>query len=363
MTIYKIDPFDISLKREITMAKPIWKDYFVNLGAFDSVIYRIKADGIDNAIYTGKAYKRPGETNISIRINEICADFLSNGLPNLSQAEFTLLAFPLTFHVQIFISTTPGEDPDWEDVESVSFINDWSYDYGYIPESMGMAFPISHNIDKRQWVVYTAYNASSIVATIKYGNGSTSEVIIPVEITADFNADFNNDFARSARSAGSGTAVFRLTDWEDAVSITIGNHTFNVVTECKEWALYYTNAYGGWDSLLIEGNAAETDNLERFTRMMEYDNNAIQNRGKVNFANEITKTYQFHTGWLNDEQSSRMHHLVNSTDVYLLNIPSGEMLPVNILDSACEYKTFKGNGNRLVNYDINVEVAQNRIRR
>ena len=145
--------------------------------------------------------------------------------------------------------------------------------------------------------------------------------------------------------------------------MTIGNSTFKVVTECAEYALYYVNAYGGWDCLLIEGNTLEADTLTRYTREIVYDNNDIQNRGVQNYVNEITKGFTFQTGLLKDDQGKRMHHLINSTDVYLYDIANGQMIPVNVSVNTCEYKTFKNQGNRFAQYTIQVEVAQNRIRR
>jgi len=338
-------------------AVPIWKDYFVNLGTGNSVQYRITLADTGEVIYSGKAFKRPGETNISARVNDICADYLVNVLPTLSQAEFTLLSLPLTFNVQTLSGST------WTTKASPQFINDWSYDYGYNPATMGMSFPINGRIDSRMPIVWTGLNVSQINATIRFTNGNTAQVIIPIAISDDFNSDFNNDFSQSVRTAGSGTAVFLLDDWDNVAGITIGNATFQVVTECAKYALYYVNAHGGWDCFLIEGNTLEADTLKRYTREMVYDNQDIQNRGIQNYVNEITKGFTFHTGWLLDDQGERMHHLINSTDVYMYDIANEEMIPVIIPSTSCEYRTYKNQGNRLVNYTIEVQVAQNRIRR
>ena len=337
------------------MANPIWKDYYVNLGTADSTQFRILVG--ENVIYTGKAHKRPGQANNQIRINDICADYLLNVLPSLEQTTFTGANQPLTFIVQTLSGNT------WSTKTTVSFDNNWSYDYDYNPATMGMAFPVNNRIDIRQWVVFTAYNASTITATIRLSNGSSFDVIIPVEISDDFNDDFNMDFSQSVRAAQTGTAVFDLSQWGDVESITIGNKTFKVVNTCSRYALYYVNAYGGWDSLLIEGNHSEMDNLTRHMRETEYDNRNVQNRGTHNYVNEIVKTLTLHTSWLSDDESSRMHHLLNSTNVYLGDIRSGAMIPVVLTDTQTDYKTYKGNGGRLVNYSINVTIAQERIRR
>lgn len=339
------------------MAIPIWKDKFVTLGAAEAVQYRITLADTGEVIYSGKAYRRPGETNAVARVNDVCADWLENVLPNLSQAEFTQLSLPVSFNVQ----TLSGSS--WTTRESVQFLNDWSYDYGYDPAVMGMSFPVNGLIDSRMPLVWTGLNVSQVTMTIRYGNGTTAQVIVPVAISDDFNADFNDDFSQSVRSAGSGTAVFLLDDWDDVESVTIGSSTFKVVTDCAKYALYYVNAYGGWDCLCILGNSVEADELKRYTMEVDYDNRDIRNRGIRNYVNEVTKGFTLHTGWLLDDQGERMHHLINSTNVYLYDIANGEMIPVIVTDNTCEYRTYKNQGNRLVDYTIRVEVAQHRERR
>lgn len=336
---------------------PIWKDYFVTLGSSDSYQYRILLSDTDEVIYSGKAHKRPGDDSVKVRINDVCADYFQNVLPTLSQAEFTDLTLPLGFDIEVYVNNA------WSFLGSVQFLNDWSYDYNYDASTMGMSFPINGRIDGRMPVVWTGLSVSQVTATIHYKDGTSSSVIIPVAISNDFNADFNADFARSTRVAGSGTAVFLPSAWNDVDRITIENSTFKIVTECAKYALYYVNAFGGWDSLLIEGNDLESDSLKRYTREMAYDNRDIQNRGVQNYVNEITKRFTLHTGWMSDAESKMMHHLINSTDVYLYDIAAEQMIPVLITDNAVDYKTYHNQGNQMVNYTIQVEVATNRIRR
>lgn len=341
-------------------AVPIWKDCYVSLGSTDGTLFRIRANSSSGTIiYTGKAYLRPGESSLSVRINDICAVYLSNVLPYMSDAEFSSVSLPMKFY--IYKSTNNGSS--WSLVTNVQFLYDWSYDYDYDVSTMGMSFPINSKADARQWITYTAYTASSVTATITYRNGSTSSVTIPVSVSADFNSDFNSDFARSVRAAGSGTAVFSLASWNNVASITIGSTTYEVVTDCASYVLYYLNAYGGWDSLLIEGTDLEEDTLTRSTMAMEYDNRSIQNRGTRNYVNEIAKTFTLHTGLLSDTESKRMHHLVNSSNVYLYDIALDEMIPVIVTDNALPYKTYHNNGNKAVSYSVKVQVAQDRVRR
>lgn len=337
------------------MAYPIWKDHYVSLGSAESIQYRILAGG--SIIYSGKAWRKPGNNEVVIRINDICADYLNHILPNLSAEEFTELQYPINFIIQSYIN---GQ---WQNASSVEFLNDWSYDYSYDVLTEGMAFPINGRVDTRQWLTYTAYGVDDITAKITYKDGSSKSVSIPLEINGDFNSDFNTDFARSVRAAGGGTAVFNVGDYANAAQIEIGKARYQVVSECSRFALYYINAHGGWDSLLIEGNHQEADDLQRYLRDVEYDNRDVQNRSKKNYINEITKKMVLHTSWMSDAESLKMYHLINSIDVYMYDFQSEQMIPVVVDNAQCKYKTYKGEGCKLVNYTIDVTIAHDRIRR
>lgn len=337
------------------MANPIWKDYYVSLGQTDSIQYRILADGA--VIYAGKAFKRPGQTTISIRINDIIADYLMHIFPVRGIGVFSPMETPV-IRVEYL-----NESDEWTTADEMSFLANWSYDYGYDPATMGMSFPINGRVDERQKIVISVYDAQTIVADVIYNDGNQSLVYVDVLHSADFNEDFNDDYTKSARSQMTGTAIIDLSLFTNVNEVRVEGMTYKVVPGCNRYALYYVNAYGGWDSLLIEGNHAEVDNLTRFTREVEYDNRDIMNRGTQNYVNAIKKTVNLHTSWLSDGESARMHNLLNSTEVYLFDIPAGEILPVVIENTSTEYKTYKGNGGKLVNYEINVSVAHDRIRR
>lgn len=337
------------------MIHPIWKNYFVNLGTEDSADYVISYNSGDslNAIYYGKAWKKPGESSISICINDICADWLVNSFPSLSE-RFNRQYMPVEFVVQVI--TSAGQ---YVESARVRFLNDWSYDSNHNAESAGLAMPVNGRIDLRQWLLWTGLDVSTIEAHITMTDGSSMKVFIPIEISNDFSSDFNQDFARSVTSAGSGTAVFSPAQWGDVASVAINGVQYEVAKGCGKYVLYYLNAHGGWDSLLIEGASSETDNLTRhsMSRVGLYD------RQKTNYLNEIEKKITLHTSWLSDEQSLRMHHLLNSTDVYLHDLERGIILPVVLDASSTPYKTYKGEGGKLVNYSIEVSIAQTRMRR
>lgn len=337
------------------MVQPIWKNYFVNLGTAESVEYVISYNSGDslNVIYSGKAWKKPGEQSVSICINDVCEDWLVNTFPSLVEG-FSRSNMPVEFVVQSISAAGV-----YSEKARVRFINDWSYDPAYNPETQGLAAPINGRIDSRQWLLWTGLDVSEVQAEVILSNGESFKVFIPVEITPDFNADFNADFAIAVISAGSGTAVFSPSQWGDVSRIVINGNQYEVAASCSRYTLYYLNAHGGWDSLLIEGAASEEDSLTRHTM----SKTGVYDREKTNYLNEIEKRMTLHTSWLSDEQSLRMHHLLNSTDVYLHDLEKNVILPVILESSSTPYKTFKGEGGKLVNYAIEVTIAQSRMRR
>lgn len=340
---------------------PIWQDYVAPLGTTDSILYRITVSGTGEVIYSGKAYRKPGQTYILARINDVCSDFY-NSLRNLTEAEIAQYTLPLTFNVQ-----TSSDGQTWTTATSVQFLNDWSYDYDRsYGQTMYLSSPINGRIDRRLPMIWTGFGMTSIQMRAYYKTTGSVSYNVPLSISNNFDSETDSDFRKSLITAGSGTALFYLAqyrrDWSDIDRIVIGDSTYRIVTECAEYGLYYLNAYGGWDCLLIEGNNIEADSLNRYTNETTYDNRDIQNRGIRNYVNEIERGFTFHTGWLFGEQGKRMHHLINSTDVYLYDIANEKMIPVIVSDTQCEYKTFRNQG-RLVDYTVSVREAKNIVRK
>lgn len=316
-------------------AIPIWKDKVIDLGGA-SVEFRITIGG--NTIYSGKAMARPGEANAKVRINDICADYLVNALPTITDRTFTSFALP-SFVVQKKSGGT------WSTIDTITFYNDWSYDYGF--SGTLLSDPINGKVTADMFILYSRLNlTSNLVATYHKTGGTTTNRTSTISPTP-------ND----------GTSAFDVGAVSDTIKVVIGSLTYNVVPDCYKYALYYINAFGGWDHLLVEGTDLEADSLERHFREQEYDNTNIQNRGRVNYVNEVTKSWTLNTGLLTDDQASRMHHLINSPLVYLCEIASSTFIPVVITTNTCEYKTYRNQGNRMFNYQLTIELAQNRIRR
>ena len=337
------------------MANPIWKDYYFTLSG-TTAEYRIRVGSTSGKIiYQGKAVARPGESSCRIRVNEICADYIRQSLPVIGES-FTPADYSLTFFLQ-------WNSPSGWVPYSVTFLYDWSYDYGYDATRDGLSFPISKVVDSRQLLVISTTSAS-VTAVITHLNGTTETVTIYTHTPGDFNDDYNNDYYIFDQAATPGTAVLDLGDYQNVRSVAVAGLTFIVDnTLCHQYVAYYVNAYGGWDSLLMRGRCYREEAYTRHTAKAEYNNANATGRGTVNYANEVEDRLLLRTGWLDDTGGDRMRHLVGSTMVYVLDLLTGEMLPVTISDTECRRKSYMENGAKFFQYEITAVVAQERARR
>lgn len=333
------------------MIAPIWKDFYVTLdhdGAVSSADYAIE-DGAGHVLYTGRAYTRPGDTYPVIRVNDIMADYLRRGITFVGDTDTAMV----TFEVVV------GEDNYGENILTA----DWSYDPDFDADNLGLNFPICDILLPGQLVPCTLGTS---------GEGTASFVLY-LAGGGDFNADFNSDFliegddteTGSITAEAFGTAWLDLTEYATATRLEYTDdetgkvHTYRIGGGCNQFALYYVNAYGGWDTLAVLGATKVRDELTRHTLRRDYDNTQTHNRGTVNYANEYTRAFSFHTHPLTAEQGARMHHLLNSPHVYLHDTQTGHIWPIVLTGNTTEHKT----GHGLHEYTIEAELAQERERR
>lgn len=340
------------------ISTPIWRDIYVDLGA-SAVPFRVRVNTSGgDIIYNGTCTPNPETGRAVVRLNDIAADYFVHTLPSLTDAHFSALTFPLRFYVEKQVGGIWATLLDfWE----VTF--DWSYDPAYDVAVDGYAFPIVPVLAASQHVLFTVYNQASATLTVTYSDGTTAVHTVPIATSADFNNDFNRDFARGLRSAGSGTLAFDLTAYDvpgkAITALDIDGHSWDVLSGCSyRYVLHYLNAYGGWDSLLVQGVSTRVDTLDRSLSEVDYDNRGTQNRGRVNYATDIKRTYTLNTAALTDGQAARMWHLLESTDVYLEDLQDGIIRPVVLTGTECAFRESRNNGHRFPQYTITAEVAQ-----
>lgn len=313
---------------------PIWKDFTVVLGSADSIAYTIETDGV--AIYSGIAVKRPGDTLTRATINNICAAYLHQTLPTLTLQGASTAPYVKTFDVKA----------SGQLVTSIEFVMDYSYDYGLLGHAHSLSDPVDGVIDYRMPLLRTNAESSYMVHRRNIITGQA------------YNASLSDAKGNYVRITGTKDLNFDIT-YEGTSDVT----RYSVRDTCARYALYYVNAFGGWDALVMQGTPKHSEDIKRYNVQKSYDNSESRARGLQNYANEITPKWALKTALLTDEQSARMHHLLGSTMVYLYDIETAEVLPVVITDSNIDYKTFKNNNRQRAQYTINVQLAAERLRR
>ena len=131
---------------------------------------------------------------------------------------------------------------------------------------------------------------------------------------------------------------------------------------CQGALLKYVNAYGAVDYFLVEGVAKKSDKITRAS--YEKDAAALSPEFESkDYQATMEAQWTGTTGWLTDAQSARMKHLVESVEVYMIDINSGDEIPVCMTDGSLDYKTFISNGRKMVNYTLKWSESQKKIRR
>ena len=338
------------------MAVPIWKDYFVSLGSVASQYFRLRVN--NTTIYQGRAYRAASSGTLYIRINDICADYMAQAVPDLNTASAPSAQFPMSFKVQ-----KSSNGSSWSDVETVDFNDDWSYDSNFDPSTLGMSFPITGRVDLRQKIVQTRYTSTSLTASADYGGGTTQSVSLNVLTSTDLSAFWN-----SLAYYGKGRVEFSCPNYatysgKTLKAVTIGLVTYTITNKCPKYCLFYKNPFGGFDSILIEGNARKHRGVARDTFKADY-NNRRNTREEWNFQNENTETWTLHTGLLTDEESARMPYLLESTDVYFVDLDNPTVYIPAIIDTdSYDIQTHKSNGRTMTDYGFDVRIAQKQYRR
>lgn len=313
---------------------PIWKDFTVVLGSADSIAYTIETDGA--AIYSGIAVKRPGDTLTRATINNICAAYLHQTLPTLTLQGASTAPYVKTFDVKA----------SGQLITSIEFVMDYSYDYGLLGHAHSLSDPVDGVIDYRMPLLRT--------------NADSSYLIYRKNVITNqgYNSSLSDAVGNYVRITGTKDLNFDIT-FEGTSDVT----RYSVRDTCAKYALYYVNAFGGWDALVMQGTPKHSEDIKRYNVQKSYDNSESRARGLHNYTNEITSKWALKTALLTDEQSARMHHLLGSTMVYLYDIETTEVLPVVLTDNSIEYKTFKNNNRQRAQYTINVQLAAERLRR
>ena len=292
---------------------PIWKDtnfvtssanspyeYSINLKTGNQItINGVTQDEIIT-VFHGKAWVRPGDGYLYINVNTIAQNYLYSDIPDLRNINSTTTYENKYAYRQFYLVNSAGTT-----VQTYNFLLDWSYVNTGVTSGT-RSLPINGHGTPGMLFLSTVFNSSQkVVTTISISGGSSYDE-----------------------------------------------------THCGNYAIYYLNRFGGWDSFLIEGSVIKTDKYQRHQAGLSYDNTTL-GWHKRTYNNEITETYKINTGWLTDTESEVLaKHLLSTNQAYLHNIATGDIMPILNTDGFATYKTYKGNDRQRVDYQINVECSQ-----
>ena len=282
-----------------------WEDVILQRteSVFDYRIYNRT-----NLIFQGRAYKRPNADTNDIKLNKIFENYLSNSIESLlnsGEPEDTGVDASKVF--QIMKLDADGTETL---IDEYTILYDWSYDFRFRGTNTNLSRPI---------------------------NGRYVAGMYKMNTTVD---------------GQSGTVTNSLTE---------GN--YNVLADCGEYALYYLNAYGGWDALLIDGTVLKKSTITQYTTDRNVNNSRIEFE-QTKYINEIQDAYEINTGFLTDEQAANLSkNLIPSKEVYLHFLNNNKIIPVLITDTSVTYQTYQTNNLQMPQYKINVKESQVKLRK
>lgn len=249
------------------------------------------------------------------------------------------------------------------DVVTVTY--DWSYGLNS-GDMTDLSYPISNLLDYRQYFVYSIYADEPMTLTVNIGNTTIDtyslttstkynyvKLLSTISFPGEFNFDYSYDYLVNKNANG-----LKQGDYYD---LTINGQTYIVTKTCYNYCVYYMNQLGGWDSLLFEGKTIQSDKLSRLSYKTNY-RSMSKDYNKVDYLTTIQETWQLTTAFLNDINSDKMEHLLSSNNVYLHDLNTGQIIPVNITNITCDHKTFKNQNRKLYSYTVEVSASQPKYR-
>ena len=253
---------------------------------------------------------------------------------------------------------------DTTTVENFSVYNDWSYGRVVFAVSSNktiLSDPIRKEIDARMPLL-----VSTVWTYYLDDTGLEPRLLCGDEIVEQYQFDRSGSLTIRSSPLGAGrigkTAQMRF------VTENFTNEfspAMRVICTPYRWALYYVNAIGGWDHIILRGGVRETDEFERQYTAIHRNYLSFREvpHGR-DYLVQQTRTWELNTGYLSDEESRLFSvHVLGTPLAYLYDMHASLFLPVRIMDTSSDAeRTIVTNSRRPVSYTLTVQLAQERIR-
>lgn len=285
-----------------------WQDTYYYYTGGSACTYTLTYNGVN--IYNGKAYKAPDMNGIEIYLNQLWTPYLKINLPDLREiTASTTVTHPMAYGT--FVLYIEGTA-----VATYNVLYDWSYDKDASFENYMV---LSNPIDGRYAVGMLAFNTEYSGGTVK------------TDIAFAPNYWNTEEYCSPSRT--------------------------------DNYAIYYLNQYGGYDSYLVRGNVLKNTNVE-YNLMTRKVNNRTLDRETLSYLTAYEDTYQINSGYLTTEQAKLFSkNLLRSNQMWLHNLTTDEIIPVRMDDAVLPERNFKNNGNTPVNYTFNIIASNKEIRK
>ena len=265
-------------------------------------------------------------------------------------------------HSTFYIYYTQDDWSTWT-YDTVIITYDWSYEN--VSRSV-LSDPIINLVDNRQFFLYTIKPGSPDIIntiTMKIGDITVFTQQISGYTYYNFVADMNSQTYPGEFTYAYSYDFFvdRTVPIEGVNKITIGPSLYYVTNTCYKYCLYYLNQYGGWDSLLFRGRELQTDDLSRLSYKKNYVAQSTDFH-KVDYLTTLQERWSLNTSFLDNIESSKMINLMASNKIYIHDLDTGHISPVNITNSNCEHKTYANQGRKMATYTIEVSASQPKYR-
>lgn len=324
---------------------PIWKDTPASFETLkNAVTVELSVDG--EVIYKGKLVDQPGNIYVTTFVNRIAKDYLSAKIEfdrdnDVHRQERYVREFTIS------PTTTTG-------VSAYKFYCDYGYEEGGVAEGAlsVISRPMSKVVDPRQILFCTfADLTDNTVNKVMMQQHNNNAILVAA------GEGKCQTFTFQLQNALNGSTI----DIVDGMTRTV-LASYDVRSTCAKYCLYYLNAHGGYDHLLINGNAMRTDKFTR-TEISKSVNNTTLAHSRQTIATEVTPTWKLYTDCLTDEQWKLTHHLLGSSHIFLHDLETDEITPVVITSSVAEYKSYRNQGNKKSYLTIDVEASVKRMRK
>lgn len=314
---------------------PIWRDYIYQV-PFQAprVQYKVRYNG--NDIYKGWSYE-VGQSN-EICVNEIARDYLFTEFPEAEDVWYQDYNAQKSF--ELYTGYDEESEPNLK-VADLTFLYDWSYDWNtyLLPSESWIAMePLQDYYDSRQFHIFSVNGPATLTDTSHYSfvNSNRARSLIKTQLPPGTATLYSENGTYSRKFTIKGNCGIR-------------------------YCLYYVNSRGGWDSVLVDGVATQTDKYDRETYTRNYRTPSIY-RGVIEYRNNITESWTLYLRSLGDSRNRLFHNLYESTNVFLHDLEEGRIVPVIITSREMQYKTRKNQGKKLFTYEITVESSQRKLR-